>query len=261
MKFSFIQKFLLKSIYIAFGWLIKVENKSALASLQDPLIFAFNHNCTFETLLVPIYLMAIRRQGKIHCVIDWMFKYIPLIGWIMKQNDPIYVYNKPTKFPFLNLLRKKDYKGVHEKCAQVLKEGSAIGIFPEGTRNKNPNSLLKGHQGIGAIAIKSAVPVLPVGIDFPCRIKNNRIPHFGRIILRIGPKLNFDHEINAAHQINQNNDIASHHRKRWISYLYSKVTYAVMLELSRLSQKMYPFSPPKKPKHMQKYFFAFQKGG
>jgi 1-acyl-sn-glycerol-3-phosphate acyltransferase len=158
-------------------------------------------------------------------------------------------------------LKKKDYKDVHEKCTQLLKGGSAIGIFPEGTRNKNPNYLLKGRQGIGAIAIKSAVAVLPVGIDFPYRIKNNRIPRFGRIILRIGKKLNFDYEINTAHQINQNNDIALHYRKRWISYLYSKVTYTIMLELSRLSQKMYPYGPPKIPKDMQKYFFALQKGG
>jgi 1-acyl-sn-glycerol-3-phosphate acyltransferase len=261
MKFTFIQRIILRLIYIAFGWLIKVENKSTLASLQGPLIFAFNHNSAFEALLVPSYLMAIRRQGKIHCVIDWMFQYMPLIGWIVNQNDPIYVYNKRSKLLFLNLFKKKDYKDVHERCAQLLKEGNAIGIFPEGTRNKNPNSLLKGRQGIGAIAIKSAAPVLPVGIDFPCRIKNNRIPRFGRIILRIGQKLNFDYEINAAHQINQNKDITTHHRKQWTSYLYSRITYTVMLELSHLSKKMYPFEPPKEPKHMQKLFFAFQKGG
>lgn len=52
MNFTFVQKVLLKLIYITFGWLIKVENRSALTTLPDPLIFAFNHNCIFEAMLV-----------------------------------------------------------------------------------------------------------------------------------------------------------------------------------------------------------------
>lgn len=261
MKFTFVQKVLLKLIYITFRWLIKVENQSVLATFPNPLIFAFNHNCIFEALLVPSYVMAIRKQGKIHCVIDWMFQYIPLVGWMLNQNDPIYVYNKRAKWVFLDRLRKKDNKDVHQRCTQLLTEGCSIGIFPEGTRNQDPNFLLKGRQGIGVIAIQSGVPILPVGIDFPYRMKKNRIPRFGRIILRIGHPLNFDHEIKTAYAMNQNGSIAPHHRKQRISYISAKITHTVMLELSRLSHKKYPFDPPQEPHRIQNYFFASQKGG
>ena len=45
---------------------------------------------------------------------------------------------------------------------KMLDSGSAIGIFPEGTRN--PKAMQKGIPGIAMIAIKSGAPILPVGM-------------------------------------------------------------------------------------------------
>ena len=45
---------------------------------------------------------------------------------------------------------------------KMLEKDSAIGIFPEGTRN--PDGMIEGVSGVALIAIKSGAPILPVGI-------------------------------------------------------------------------------------------------
>lgn len=46
---------------------------------------------------------------------------------------------------------------------EQLKKGNVLVIFPEGTRSKT-HTLAKGHAGLGMIALRSNVPVLPVAI-------------------------------------------------------------------------------------------------
>jgi 1-acyl-sn-glycerol-3-phosphate acyltransferase len=55
-----------------------------------------------------------------------------------------------------------------------------LGIFPEGTRQTEGRQLLPFKKGLGAMAIKTQVPVLPIGI-----FKTDR----GRVCLRIGELL------------------------------------------------------------------------
>jgi 1-acyl-sn-glycerol-3-phosphate acyltransferase len=44
-----------------------------------------------------------------------------------------------------------------------LKKGNILGIFPEGTRSRT-TTLAKAHAGMGMIALRSGVPVVPVAI-------------------------------------------------------------------------------------------------
>lgn len=46
---------------------------------------------------------------------------------------------------------------------EQLKNGKVLVIFPEGTRSKT-RTLAQGHAGLGMIALRSAVPVIPVAI-------------------------------------------------------------------------------------------------
>ena len=45
---------------------------------------------------------------------------------------------------------------------KMLNKDSAIGVFPEGTRN--PGGMIEGIPGVALIAIRSGAPLLPVGI-------------------------------------------------------------------------------------------------
>ena len=256
------QRWFLKSFLLCWGPLIRTEGLDTELITDDPLIFAFNHNCSYETLLVPAYLIALRKGRKISFVIDWMFGHVPLIAWIFKQIDPIYVFNKKSNFSFLNHYRSSAQKDVrhqsfkvYQECIQRLNEGRSIGIFPEVTRNRDPQALLKGKKGIGYIALGSQVSVIPIGIDFPSRTKNGKIPKLGPLILRFGPKMNFSEEIMIYQQINHSPYVHPILKQRISNYLSDKVTYLIMKELARLSGKQYPFLAPIPPVAMKRFLF------
>lgn len=252
----------IKSLLLCWGQLIQTEGWEPELIAGDPLIFAFNHNCSYETLLVPAYLIALRKGRKISFIIDWMYGHVPLVAWIFKQIDPIYVFNKKSSLIFLNHYRSNARRSaqqrpftVYQECIKRLGEGRSIGIFPEGTRNRNPQTLLKGKKGIGYITLGSQASVVPIGIDFPGRDTKGRIPRFGPLILKFGPKLNFLEERAIYHQITDSSSIHPIIKRKICNYLSDKVTYNIMKELSQLSGKQYPFQAPIPPAAMKRFLF------
>jgi 1-acyl-sn-glycerol-3-phosphate acyltransferase len=256
------QRWFLKSLLFCSSPLVQTEGLDRVLISKDPIIFAFNHNCSYETILVPSYLIALRKGRKISFIIDWMFGHFPLISWIFKQIDPIYVFNKKSSFFFLNHFRshvrqdKLNHSfNVYQQCIKRLHAGQSIGIFPEGTRNHNPKTLLKGKKGIGYIALGSGVPVIPIGIDFPCRLKKSKIPKFGPLIIRFGPEMNFSEERSTYLQISNSDYIHPVIKRKISDYLSDKVTYGIMNEISRLSGKQYPFQAPIPPVAVKRFLF------
>jgi len=69
------------------------------------------------------------------------------------------------------------------EATQILEQGGAIGIFPEGTRNKTEEELLKFRHGAVAIAQKSNSPIIPFAIKGQYRLfKKGLIIEFGKPI-------------------------------------------------------------------------------
>ncbi len=50
-----------------------------------------------------------------------------------------------------------------ESALQVLRDGSAFGIYPEGTRSRD-GRLYRGRTGVGWLALTSGAPVVPVAV-------------------------------------------------------------------------------------------------
>lgn len=67
------------------------------------------------------------------------------------------------------------------KALEVLKNGGAIGLFPEGTRNKTKAKLLPFKYGAVSMAKKTNATIIPFGIvgDYKFRSKNLKIK-FGK---------------------------------------------------------------------------------
>ncbi len=61
-----------------------------------------------------------------------------------------------------------------KSAMRVLKDGGAIGIFPEGTRNKTDNFLLRFKTGAVSMAKRSDAYIVPFGLtgDYKFRSKN-----------------------------------------------------------------------------------------
>lgn len=83
-----------------------------------------------------------------------------------------------------------------------LKQGGAVGIFPEGTRNKeslNPRwrtEMLKGKTGAVRLVLASGVPIIPVGITAPVGVSllatvANVLMFWKTVKIRIGPPVVF----------------------------------------------------------------------
>lgn len=218
--------------------LIKLEGGEQLQKTgASPCIYAFNHNNAFESIFVPVLLIFLLGGRRVSFVIDWMFGRLPLVGWLMNQTDPVYVYNKRSTLPFLERRRlKAASSSSRSECLRRLATGASIGIFPEGTRNNDPFRLLKAKPGIGYIALESGVPVIPVGIEFVAARKRRRVPVIGKISLRFGEPMHFDRH--------RADSVISRSHKRRIA---GEIAAEVMIAISPLCGKSYPHDDGTEP--------------
>ncbi len=77
-------------------------------------------------------------------------------------------------------------------CVTLLREGHAFGIYPEGTRSPD-GRLYKFRTGVARIALRSGVPVVPVGLigtDVVQPPDSNRW-HRAPVSVRFGPAMSF----------------------------------------------------------------------
>lgn len=126
---------------------------------DGPIIIVGNHKHIYDqchTIIVtkrPIHYMAKKEyfDGKM----AWFFK---LTGCI----------------PVNRQIKDTDAK---EKAIEILKEGGAIGLFPEGTRNKTNAFLLPFKFGAVSMASKTGATIVPFGLtgDYRFRSKNLKV--------------------------------------------------------------------------------------
>lgn len=185
----------LRAVMLTFGRLVTVEGEERLAEIPEPAIFALNHSNAVEAVLAPCVLIHLRQGRLLHFLADWMYLHVPVLGWLIRQCEPIPVYRKPALWRIGEAYRRKRQREpVVEACLERLAAGGSLGLFPEGTRNSDPTRLLRGRPGIGEIVLRSAVPVVPVGLHYPAAGRLGRAPRIGRLVLRIGEPMTFQAE-------------------------------------------------------------------
>jgi 1-acyl-sn-glycerol-3-phosphate acyltransferase len=76
----------------------------------------------------------------------------------------------------------------------VLRQGKALGIFPEGTRSPDGN-LHKFRTGVARLALRSGAPVIPVGLIGTRDVQppGERRWHRARVAVHFGMPLQFGH--------------------------------------------------------------------
>jgi 1-acyl-sn-glycerol-3-phosphate acyltransferase len=86
-----------------------------------------------------------------------------------------------------------------EAALALLQAGNLFGIYPEGTRSPD-GRLYRGRPGVGWLALKSGLPVIPVGMVGTRRVlpPGSVVPRPGRIEIRIGAPLSFPPEVTSA---------------------------------------------------------------
>ena len=86
-----------------------------------------------------------------------------------------------------------------EAALALLQAGNLFGIYPEGTRSPD-GRLYRGRPGVGWLALKSGLPVIPVGMVGTRRVlpPGSVVPRPGRIEIRIGAPLSFPPQVTSA---------------------------------------------------------------
>lgn len=220
----------MKALRLAFGPFLEVERPERIA-LRGPAIFALNHNNSSEAVLVPAALMWLRGGTPVCFLADWMYLHVPLVGWLLRHAEVVPVYGKRARGRFREAQRLKHLKdGVLDACLARLAAGDSVGIFPEGTRNRDLNRLLRGRMGVGELVLRSSAPVVPVGIHYPAAARLGRPPRIGRTVLRPGKPLSFQEERAAVEGLGP--------RERTV--LARRIVARVMAELAPLSGKTLP---------------------
>jgi len=154
---------------------------------NDPFILVGNHSTRREAVLLPSLLIFYRGGRLVHFLADWNFRMIPGIGLIYRRAGTISVARKSARPRFLNFLKPLfvDSVRAEERARQHLALGKSVGIFVEGTVNRDPRRLLAGRSGAARLSLEAGVPVVPMGIRYPEADPTRRI--VGPMEVFIGP--------------------------------------------------------------------------
>jgi 1-acyl-sn-glycerol-3-phosphate acyltransferases len=134
---------------------VKIEvDGSELIPRDQPVIFMSNHQGNFD---IPALFQAIPIR------FNWLAKEelfkIPLFGRSMQSAGYIPINRGDGRDSLKSL----------DRAAELVRGGTSIAIFPEGTRS-NDGRLLPFKRGGFILASKAAVPIIPVSISGSMKI-------------------------------------------------------------------------------------------
>ncbi len=181
-----------RGVLLAFsGCITRVRGLERIAPGHDPFIVALNHSTKLEALFLPAFLLHARAGKPLHFIADWNLKLVPGIALIYRVGDVITLDRKPARPRCLNALRPllTDRVPAFTRAAERLATGASVGVFPEGTTNRDPRRLLRGFHGAARLSLQSGVPVIPAGVRFPQHQDAARIPELAPMEIEFGEPL------------------------------------------------------------------------
>ncbi len=154
-------------------------------------IVAANHACRRDAVFLPAVLLMARGGLPVHFLADWNFKLIPGVASLYRRAGAITVNRKPARPAFLDML--KPLLGAelspYEAARRALEDGRAVGLFPEGTTNRDGGRLLRGRHGCARLSLETGAPVVPVGISYPDHPLAPHKPLHAPVRLDFGPPM------------------------------------------------------------------------
>jgi 1-acyl-sn-glycerol-3-phosphate acyltransferase len=138
------------------------------------IIVATNHMSRIDIPL--LFILPVRPD--ITALVTDKYQTYPFFKWFAITAGGIWIDRTKADFTAFRL------------AAEVIAAGRALGIAPEGTRSEG--QLLEGKSGTVLLALKTGVPVIPVGISGTETCNHQwRHLHKPHLTVYIGPAINF----------------------------------------------------------------------
>jgi 1-acyl-sn-glycerol-3-phosphate acyltransferase len=190
-------------------WPVEVEGLEHIPASGGAII-APNHISFLDSVvLIGVLPRRITYVGKAEYLDSWKTRFIfPAVGMI-----PIDRTGGRASFAAL------------DTAAGVLESGQLFGIFPEGTRSRD-GLLYRGRTGIARLALRTRMPVIPVGISGTDRIQppGASVPRpFRRCAVRFGEPIAMDRYVDRIGD----------------GRVYRELTDEIMFEIAALSGQQY----------------------
>jgi 1-acyl-sn-glycerol-3-phosphate acyltransferase len=190
-------------------WPVEVQGLEHIPSSGGAII-APNHISFLDSVvLIGVLPRRITYVGKAEYLDSWKTRFIfPAVGMI-----PIDRTGGRASFAAL------------DTAAGVLESGQLFGIFPEGTRSRD-GLLYRGRTGIARLALRTRMPVIPVGISGTDRIQppGASVPRpFRRCAVRFGEPIVMDRYVDRIGD----------------GRVYRELTDEIMFEIAALSGQQY----------------------
>lgn len=146
-----------------------------LVPRRGPLILVANH----QSLLDPLALMAAMPREITFLAAAYLFR-LPVVGLVIRAVGAMPVRGE-----------EGDLRSLRKSLA-LLREGKAIGLFPEGGVSR-PGELRPFMPGWAYLALKSGAPVVPVILYGSSKVlpAGAFIPRPGRICIKVLPPVAF----------------------------------------------------------------------
>ena len=162
------------------SWLLWLVGPPRVEGLEQvprtgPLLVVANHCSNLDRPTVG-WAVGHRSGRVIHFMAKEEMRSWPVAGWLARNAGVFFVR-----------------RGAGDRSAQrmalaILEQGSVLGLFPEGTRSRD-GQLAEGRAGAALLAMRTGVPVLPVGVAGTQHLFRGRrfIPRRSKVTIRIGP--------------------------------------------------------------------------
>lgn len=140
---------------------------------DTPVLYIGNHRSFFDVVLT--YIRVPRPTGYIA---KKSMEKVPLLNIWMRNLHCLFLDRENIKAGMQTILTAID----------LMKNGTSICIFPEGTRNKTEGTLLPFHEGSFKIAAKAGCPIVPMTINNSAAVFENQFPRIkkARVIIEYG---------------------------------------------------------------------------
>ena len=153
------------------GMRVTVHGLQHLPAPGSPVVYMANHQSYMDipTLygFLPVQFRIIAKES--------LFK-VPFMGWHLSRagNIPIDRSNR------------RDAMRSIERAAERIREGTAVVVFPEGTRSRT-GILQDFKAGSFRLAVSAGVPIVPISIVGTCKIleRDSLIFHPGKVDMHI----------------------------------------------------------------------------